>query len=150
MIVCRKSWSCLLLRRQNACDYWTRRWKKIRKKEIKPDIERMIRGGRFKYFYLPEAWITYFTWSCWFLICSVERAILMVVEGGEWVYKVTLRTAGPTFWVKIAFALLVAISGPKKVLISGPTPSNGTCNGYCPHQNHYVPRHVNNRYIKGT
>jgi hypothetical protein len=42
--------------------------------------------------------------------------------------------------------LLVALSGPKKVLISGSTPSNGPHNGYCPHQNHYVPRHIF-RYI---
>jgi hypothetical protein len=24
---------------------------------------------------------------------------------------------------------------------------NGHCNGSCLHQNHYVPRHINNRYI---
>jgi hypothetical protein len=32
--------------------------------------------------------------------------------------------------------------------ISGPNPSNDPHNGYCPHQNHYVPRRINNRYIK--
>jgi hypothetical protein len=26
------------------------------------------------------------------------------------------------------------------------TPSNGPCNGCCPHQNHYVTRHINKRY----
>jgi hypothetical protein len=41
---------------------------------------------------------------------------------------------------------LVAISGPKKDSISGPIPSNGPRNGYCPHQNLNVPRHLNNRY----
>ena len=51
------------------------------------------------------------------------------------------------FWVRMALAPLVAISGPKKVLNSGPTPSNGPRNGYCPPQNHYVPHHINNRYI---
>jgi hypothetical protein len=30
--------------------------------------------------------------------------------------------------------------------ISGPTPSNGPRNGWCPHQKHYVPRHLNSRY----
>ncbi len=35
----------------------------------------------------------------------------------------------------------------QKVSISGPTPSNGPRNGYCPHQNPNVPRHINNRYI---
>jgi hypothetical protein len=41
--------------------------------------------------------------------------------------------------------VLASLRGPKKVLISGPTPSNGPYNGYCPHQNHYryVPRHIN-------
>jgi hypothetical protein len=52
-----------------------------------------------------------------------------------------------TFWAQMALALLDAISGPKKVLISGPTPSNNPRYGYCPHQNHYIPRHINNRYI---
>ncbi len=40
----------------------------------------------------------------------------------------------------MALASLVAISGPKKVSISGPTPSNGPHNGSS-------PRHINNRYI---
>ncbi len=31
--------------------------------------------------------------------------------------------------------------------ISGPIPSNGPRNEYCLHQNHYVSRHINNRYI---
>jgi hypothetical protein len=35
----------------------------------------------------------------------------------------------------------------QKVSISGPTPSNGPCNGYFPHQNHDVPHYINNRYI---
>ena len=45
-----------------------------------------------------------------------------------------------TFWVKMELALLVAISGTKKAQFSGPTLSNGPCNGYCPHQNHSVAR----------
>ncbi len=35
---------------------------------------------------------------------------------------------------------------PKKSRFPGTTPFNG----YCPNQNHYVPRHINNRYIKIT
>jgi hypothetical protein len=46
----------------------------------------------------------------------------------------------------MALAVLVAISRPKEVSISGPSPYNGPRNGYCPPQNHYVPRHKNNRY----
>ena len=51
------------------------------------------------------------------------------------------------FWGQIALALLEAIKGPKRVLNSGPTPINGPRNAYCPLQNHYVQRHINNRYI---
>jgi hypothetical protein len=36
--------------------------------------------------------------------------------------------------------------GPKKVEISGPTPSNVPRNGF-PHPNPYVQSHINNRYI---
>ncbi len=39
----------------------------------------------------------------------------------------------------------IAIWGTKN---SGPTPSSGPRNEYCLHQNHYVPRHINSRYIK--
>ncbi len=35
----------------------------------------------------------------------------------------------------------------KSLDFQAPPPSNGPCNGYCPPQNHYVPRHINNRYI---
>ncbi len=35
----------------------------------------------------------------------------------------------------------------KKSLFLGPTPSNGPRNGYCPHQNHYVLHHINDRHI---
>jgi hypothetical protein len=37
----------------------------------------------------------------------------------EWAMKSQL------FWAQMALAALVAISGPKKFSISGPTPSNG-------------------------
>jgi hypothetical protein len=41
--------------------------------------------------------------------------------------------------------------GPKwpSFRFPGPTPSNGPRNGYCPPQNHYVSRHINNRYMNG-
>jgi hypothetical protein len=57
-----------------------------------------------------------------------------------------LCTGGALFWAQMALAPLVAISGPKKVSISGPTPYNGPRSGYCPPQNHNVPRHKNKRY----
>ncbi len=44
----------------------------------------------------------------------------------------------------MALASLVTISGPKKVTISSAHPFQ--CNGSCTPQNHYVPRHINNRY----
>jgi hypothetical protein len=37
--------------------------------------------------------------------------------------------------------------GPKQVSFSGPTLSNVPRNWIFPHQNHYVPLHINNRYI---
>jgi hypothetical protein len=37
--------------------------------------------------------------------------------------------------------------GPKKVEISGPTPSNAPRNGFPSHPNPYVQPHINNRYI---
>ncbi len=51
----------------------------------------------------------------------------------------------------ISYASLVAISGPKKSRFSRPkksqfsglTSSNGPCNGCCPHQINFVPRHIN-------
>jgi hypothetical protein len=52
-----------------------------------------------------------------------------------------INSRGPSqiFWAQMVFALLVAISEHKQVLISRPTPSN-----------HYAPRHINKRCIKGT
>jgi hypothetical protein len=47
----------------------------------------------------------------------------------------------------MVLATLVAISGPKKVPISRPTPSNAPRYGLLPHPNPYVPPHINNRYI---
>ncbi len=42
---------------------------------------------------------------------------------------------------------LVHISGPKKVSISGSTPSNAPRYVLLPHPNPYAPPHINNRYI---
>jgi hypothetical protein len=50
------------------------------------------------------------------------------------------------FWAQMALATFVAISGPKKVSISGPTPSNAPCYGLLPHTNPYFPPHINNKY----
>jgi hypothetical protein len=47
----------------------------------------------------------------------------------------------------MALATLGAISGPKKVSISGPTPSNAPRYGLLLHPpNPYVLPHINNRY----
>jgi hypothetical protein len=51
------------------------------------------------------------------------------------------------FFGQMALALLVAISGPKKSQCLGPTPSNTPRNGSCLPRNHYVLRHINNRYV---
>jgi hypothetical protein len=51
------------------------------------------------------------------------------------------------FWARMALGTLGAISGPKEVSISGPTPSDAPRYGLLPHPNPYVPPHVNKRYI---
>ncbi len=47
----------------------------------------------------------------------------------------------------MALATLVAISGPKKVSIFRPPPPKMALVMDFPPQNHYVPHHINNRYI---
>jgi hypothetical protein len=44
-------------------------------------------------------------------------------------------------------ASLVAISGPKEVEIFIAHPFQWPSKMICLHQNYYVPRHINNRYI---
>jgi hypothetical protein len=52
------------------------------------------------------------------------------------------------FGGQMALALLIAISGPKKVSIFRAHPlSMALGMDVAPNQNHYVPRHINNRYI---
>ncbi len=41
----------------------------------------------------------------------------------------------------------ILYEGPKESRFPGSTPSNAPCNGSCPPQIHYVPRHINSRYI---
>ncbi len=53
------------------------------------------------------------------------------------------------FEPQMALVSLFAISGPKKVSIHGPPLPMALVNGYCPHKNLSVLRHLNNRYIKG-
>ncbi len=59
----------------------------------------------------------------------------------------SMTVCAETFFIFIFWASLVNILGPKKSWFPGPTPSNAPCNGTCPHQNHYVPRHLYNKYI---
>jgi hypothetical protein len=37
--------------------------------------------------------------------------------------------------------------GQKVSIFRAPPLSNAPCKEWCPNQNHYVPRHINNRYI---
>jgi hypothetical protein len=50
-------------------------------------------------------------------------------------------------WAQMALALLVAISGPKKDSFFRAQPLQWPSKWIRPHQNHYVLRHINNRYI---
>ena len=52
-----------------------------------------------------------------------------------------------TFLGQMAFASLVIISGPKKVSIFRAHPFQWPSKWIFPRQNHYVPRHITNRYI---
>ncbi len=79
--------------------------------------------------------ITYFSYCFWFLTCSVQRPLWAGGGGG----------AG--FWAQMALASPVAISGPKKVLIFRAHPFQWPSKWMLPHQNHFVPSQINNRYI---
>jgi hypothetical protein len=50
-------------------------------------------------------------------------------------------------WKSSFFCEKKAPSLENRTKNSGPTPSSGPCIEYCLHQNHYVLRHINNRYI---
>jgi hypothetical protein len=90
-----------------------------------------------KGYYVLEAYIMYFIWRCWFLHCSVQRPVWMRPGlwkfrflGSKWHSLCSLPFQGPT----------------KSWFLGSPPPSNGPCNGSCPHQHHYILRHINNRY----
>ncbi len=85
--------------------------------------------------YGPKCYLMHLTYRCRFLSCSVR----MGGGGGN-------KRVG-CFWAQMALATLVAISGPKKGKISGPTASNTPRYGLLPHPNPYAPPHINNRYI---
>jgi hypothetical protein len=60
-----------------------------------------------------------------------------------------LKGVGPEnldFLAQMALPSFVAISGPKKTRFSGPIPSKALEMDF-PASNHYVPRHINIRYI---
>jgi hypothetical protein len=54
------------------------------------------------------------------------------------------------FWAQMTLAVLVAISGSKKVSIFRAHPIQWYSKWIFPHQNHYVPLHINNRYINSN
>ncbi len=76
---------------------------------------------------------------------------------GSWVFSKCLCYASARkcykiyssllFCPRMALASLFAISGPKKVSIHGPPLPMALVNGYCPHKNPSVLRHINDRYI---
>jgi hypothetical protein len=52
------------------------------------------------------------------------------------------------FETQMALASLDVISVPKIILIFRSPPFQWPSSWICPHQNDFVPRHINNRYIK--
>jgi hypothetical protein len=61
------------------------------------------------------------------------------------VYKLVITINAPVFFMERGFAR--AISGPKKVSNSGPTPITGPRNAYFPPEIHYFPLHKKHRCI---
>ena len=51
------------------------------------------------------------------------------------------------FWAQMALAALVPFKGPKKSRFLGPSPLKCPSLWIVPPQNHFVPHHINNRYI---
>jgi hypothetical protein len=76
------------------------------------------------------------------------RAILCTFQISVDFYYVLYLRAG-LFWAQMALATLFSISGPKKVSIlrSPPPPLKWPLLWICLPQNHFVPHHINNRYI---
>jgi hypothetical protein len=67
-------------------------------------------------------------------IHNTETHVHKITDVPVFIWRLYLRIL---MRVQMALASLVAISGPKQSL----------CNGCCPHRNHYVPHHINNRFI---
>jgi hypothetical protein len=83
----------------------------------------------------------FFIWRLALMIFMRANPLLGPLEG---VGPENIDFLGPNITKGIALASRVSISGPKKVPIFRATPSSGP--RICPHQNHYVPRHIINRY----
>ncbi len=62
-------------------------------------------------------------------------------------YEVVLRGDSRLFWAQMALAPLVPFKGPKKSRILGPPPLKCPELWIVPPQNHFVPPHINDRYI---
>ena len=60
-------------------------------------------------------------------------------RGGPWKSRL--------FWAQMALATLVPFKGPKKSRFLGPSPLKCPSLWIVPPQNHFVPPHINNRYI---
>ncbi len=106
--------------------------------------------------------------SCWFLTCAVQRLVWWGERGRDKVNSLCpanlLRPdqhilpcftqyllAAPAwtrlFWAQMALPALVAISGPKIVSIFRAHPFQWPSKWMLPHQNHFVPPHINMRDI---
>jgi hypothetical protein len=77
-------------------------------------------------------------------------------EGGEYIRYIprfTYSTFCPVsvitrlFWAQMALAMLVPFKGPKKFRFLGPSPLKCHSLWIVPPENHFVPPHINTRYI---
>jgi hypothetical protein len=72
----------------------------------------------YNYLYSPEAYLTHFSYRCWFLNCSAERGEW---RGGGEEYAIYFLGPSTTRFARCHFR------APKMSRFSGPTPSNSPC-----------------------
>ncbi len=112
-------------------------------------------------FYVPEAYIMYFIWRCWFLNCSQLLPPPTPIHYNTrrhwkgWALKlIYIKLPIYLFLSCLDLMILMRSISITKVIGRGgpwnrdffwPTPSDGLL--ILQHQNHYVPRHINNRNI---
>ncbi len=110
-------------------------------------------SSAFLFFYVPEAYFMHFLYTCWFLNCSVQKTDLMYIKLSLYLFFYVALGLND-FDAGKSITQTIGRGGPWNQDFFGPWHGNersecylGSCNRCCPHQNHYIPRQINNRYI---